>query len=135
MPATGCGREVWPVLVEAFPQAESTLADAARWAQQALECERELASLDLARVGSPAGLDIAAWQALSTVRRSLVLRAWLRSSQGTPAPAALVRRLLAELDPARNAQWRDGADELPKLPRPAFPATDLTCRTRLGGAG
>ncbi|MDQ6681196.1 MAG: tRNA lysidine(34) synthetase TilS, partial [Pseudomonadota bacterium] len=56
---------VWPALVEAFPQAESSFADAAAWAQQAASALAELAALDLALVAPQADLDVARWSALS----------------------------------------------------------------------
>jgi tRNA(Ile)-lysidine synthase len=48
---------VWAPLTEAFPDAESTLADAATWAQHALACVNELAEIDLAAIVRPGGLD------------------------------------------------------------------------------
>ena len=99
---------VWPALTAAFPQAEASIADAATWAQQADECLRELAALDLAAVSSPAGLKVAAWQELSTGRRSNVLRAWLRQVRGEPPTASLVQRLMDELPASGSAKWPCG---------------------------
>src|SRR5205814_322114 len=45
---------VWPALQQAFAQAESALADAAGWAQQATLCLAELAAMDLANVAADA---------------------------------------------------------------------------------
>ena len=97
---------VWPGLVGAFPHAETALADAATWAQEAALCLGELAALDLAETASVKGLHLRAWLALSLPRRSNALRAWLRSSTGHAAPASLVRRLLLELpQPGSSAEW------------------------------
>ncbi|HUG21216.1 tRNA lysidine(34) synthetase TilS [Piscinibacter sp.] len=96
---------VWPALSAAFPQAESALADAAAWAQEATACLAELASIDLASADKSGGLDLRAWRALSAARRSNLLRAWLRSRAGQPAPATLVRRLMDELPEAGSATW------------------------------
>lgn len=103
---------VWPALTAAFPQAEASIADAAAWAQQADECLRELAAADLAAVASPAGLKVAAWQALSTGRRSNALRAWLRGLSGEPPAAALVQRLMQELPGRGSAEWPCGSHVL-----------------------
>lgn len=99
---------VWPALTAAFPQAEASIADAAAWAQQADECLRELATLDLATVSSPAGLKVAAWQELSTGRRSNALRAWLRQVSGEPPTASLTQRLMDELSASGSAEWSCG---------------------------
>lgn len=97
--------EVWPALVEAFPQAETALAMAADWAQEAQACLAELAASDIASMESAKGLDLVAWHALSTARRSNVLRAWLRGKMGRAAPSSLVSRLMIELEGKSNATW------------------------------
>ena len=96
---------VWPALSTAFPQAESALADAAAWAQEATTCLAELASIDLASADKNGDLDLRAWRTLSAARRGNLLRAWLRSRTGQPAPATLVRRLMEELPEAGSATW------------------------------
>ncbi len=96
---------VWPALSRAFPQAEASLADAATWAGEALECLAELALMDLARVSSAAGLDIKAWRGLSEARQTHALRAWLKAASGRSAAASLVQRLALELPGAGPAQW------------------------------
>ncbi len=101
-------RDVWPVLTDAFPQAEATLAEAATWAQEAMVCLAELAEVDLSLVANSAGLNLRAWSALSLPRRSNALRAWLRSSTGHAAPASLVARLLVELPRPGSAEWPFG---------------------------
>lgn len=97
--------QVWPTLTEAFPTAETTLAAAAAWSQQATQALAELAALDLARVADARGLDVAAWRALSEVRRSNALRAWLKERLGAAASATLTTRLLNELPQAGSARW------------------------------
>lgn len=99
---------VWPTLTAAFAQAEASIADAAAWAQQADECLRELAALDLRAVSSPAGLKVTAWQGLSPARRGNALRAWLRAASGAPPAASLVQRLLDELPAKGSAEWPCG---------------------------
>lgn len=104
--------QVWPSLVDAFPQAEATLADASRWAQQASACLAELAALDLAALVDDGRLDVAAWRSLSAARGANVLRAWLQRCTGEVAPAALVERLGEELPVVRSARWPVGGGEL-----------------------
>ncbi|MBW8832103.1 MAG: tRNA lysidine(34) synthetase TilS [Burkholderiales bacterium] len=97
--------EVWPALIEAFPQAETALALAADWAQEAQACLAELAASDIASMESAKGLDLVAWHALSNARRSNVLRAWLRAKMGRAAPSSLVSRLMIELEGKSSATW------------------------------
>jgi tRNA(Ile)-lysidine synthase len=87
---------VWPALSHAFPGAESSLAQAAGWVQQALALQQEVAGADLALLNDERGLDMAGVLALSPARASNALRAWLLVRLGQPAPASLVRRLLQE---------------------------------------
>lgn len=106
---------VWPALGAAFPQAESTLADAARWAQQAQALSDEVAQADLPTCLRPGGvLDLAAWSALTPARGRNVLRAWLRMTMGRAPAASLVERLCHEVPRARSAAvWQlDGANRL-----------------------
>ncbi len=97
--------QVWPAIEQAFPSAQSTLADTAAWAQEASACLDELARDDLALAASPKGLSVAAWRALSTARRSNALRHWLRGHLGQPAPGSLVTRLMEELGRAKQGRW------------------------------
>jgi len=103
---------LWAPLTEAFPDAEATLADAAGWAQQALVCIHELAALDLASLVQPAGFDVVKWRALPEARRGNALRSWLGAQLGSPAPASVVTRLLAELAPRQSARWPAPGGEL-----------------------
>ena len=87
---------VWPALAGAFPQGEASLAQSARWAQQAAAALDELATIDLERVADASGLVVTEWRTLSEARQSNALRAWL-AAIGQPAPASLVLRLQQEL--------------------------------------
>lgn len=104
--------QVWPALSSAFPQAETALATAATWAQEADDALTELAQIDLAAVASAQGLRLDDWLALSPARRSNSLRAWLKRVLGGAAPASLVVRLLDELPATRQARWPLAASEL-----------------------
>ncbi len=97
--------QVWPSLVTAFPQAESSLADAARWSAEAAACLDELAEIDLAAISDDEALHLISWQALSRARRVNALRAWLKSRTGQTPPATLVTRLVEELPGQGAAQW------------------------------
>ncbi len=71
---------VWPALVQAFPQAESALAQVARWQQEAAQALAALAQADLqACTEATQGSDLCLkpWRALPPERRVGVLRAWL----------------------------------------------------------
>ena len=91
--------------MQAFPAAQTTLADTAAWAQEATACLDELAALDLSAAASAEGLSVPAWLMLSVARRSNVLRHWLRGQFRHPAPASLVSRLMEELGGARQGRW------------------------------
>jgi tRNA(Ile)-lysidine synthase len=98
--------QVWPALQAAFDDAETTLAHAARRAQQDAACLAELASSDLASVGEGDTLALPRWRLLSPPRRALVLRAWLQLRQGRGAEERLVVRLLDEVPAATSpATW------------------------------
>ncbi len=97
--------DVWPSLVQAFPQAEASLADAATWAAQAGDALAELAAIDLAEVSDASGLKLPAWRALSDARRVNALRAWLQRAGGALPPSTLLQRLQAELAGGGDAQW------------------------------
>lgn len=95
--------QVWPVLSQAFPAAEASLAQTAEWAQQALALQHEMAAADLAQLAGPEGLDMAGLLTLSPARASNALRAWLHARLGRPAPASLVQRLLHESGAGQGA--------------------------------
>lgn len=99
-------REVWPALSKAFPDAEGTLVESARRAQEAAAALAELAELDLHPIADAQGLDIERWAALSSARRANALREWLRRQAGQGAPQSLVERLCTELTAAKGpARW------------------------------
>ncbi|MCV2354125.1 tRNA lysidine(34) synthetase TilS [Paucibacter sp. B2R-40] len=106
---------VWPALLQAFPQAQASLAQAGTWAQQALALQQEIASADLAGLASLAsqtGLAVDGLLALSPARASNALRAWLAAQLGRPASASLVQRLLLELPVSSTGTWYCGGGEL-----------------------
>jgi tRNA(Ile)-lysidine synthase len=105
-------RQVWPSLLAAFPDAEVTLASAARWAQQAAAAMEAMAASDLTSIAAAADFDLAAWRALPEVRQGPALRRWLALALGAPAPAALVERLLAQALPTGARRWAVPGGEL-----------------------
>lgn len=104
--------QVWPAIVQAFPQAATTLADTAAWAQQACACLDELAVDDLTRMTDRDELLIAPWAATSEARRANALRHWLRARMGGPAPSSLVVRLMSELGQAGQGLWAGEGGQL-----------------------
>jgi tRNA(Ile)-lysidine synthase len=104
--------QVWPALQAAFPQAEGTLADAARWAQQAAACVADLAALDLAGCADGGVLSLAAWQRLAPHRAVQALRLWLRQAGAAAVAAAELERLMAELPAGAPARWPVKGGEL-----------------------
>jgi tRNA(Ile)-lysidine synthase len=103
---------VWPALTEAFPDAELSLANAARRAQEAAACLTELAALDLSTTTEPGALLSLPWQALSPARRTNAIRAWLAQQTARPVPETLVQRLAQELPVAVAARWPAPGGEL-----------------------
>ena len=98
-------QRVWPALEHAFPDAESALAAAATWAQQATACLDEVAADDLSTITSASGLSLSRLQALSPARRVNALRTWLRRQIGAAPPASLITRLSDELFGDGSASW------------------------------
>ena len=107
---------VWPALLAAFPDAESTLTQAASRAQDCAAVLAEVMAADLPGLQLNGGLNVKAWRALSAPRQRLSLRAWLESSLSAPVPGSLVQRLAKELPSeqpgARAASWPAGLQEL-----------------------
>ena len=97
--------DIWPALVQAFPQAEAAFAASATWAQEATSCLRELANIDLAAIANAHKFNVAAWSTLSAARRSNALRAWLTAETGSAPAAALVNRLMDEIPRAELGCW------------------------------
>lgn len=106
--------QVWPSLLQAFPQAEACLASSAAWAQEALALQLELAEADLQPLcDDKLALRLDDWLKLSPARRSNALRAWIQGSSGQAAPASLAQRLMTELgQAAAPAAWSHGGGEL-----------------------
>ncbi|MFY7866739.1 tRNA lysidine(34) synthetase TilS [Roseateles sp.] len=98
--------EVWPALLQAFPQAEASLARAATWAQQAAALQDEVAQGDLDALadGLP-GLSLSALFKLSELRARNALRAWLAVQTRQIAPASLLLRLALELAGEGPGTW------------------------------
>ncbi|MGZ5204503.1 MAG: tRNA lysidine(34) synthetase TilS [Caldimonas sp.] len=103
---------VWPALIEAFPEAEASLAGAAGRAQEAAAALAELAAIDRASVAAGDALDLASWRSLAPARRSNVLRAWLRERCGRAPPSSLVDRMGVELAKAGPMRWPTDGGEL-----------------------
>lgn len=138
--------QVWPALQAAFPQAEGTLADAARWAQQAAACVADLAALDLAPCADGGVLRLAAWQRLPAHRAVQALRLWLRQAGAGAIAAAELERLMAELPAGAPARWPLRGGELRRYrgelrfvavptvrPEPPVVAAETTLALRRGG--
>lgn len=98
--------QVMPALRDAFPEADSALAAAARHGQGIRQCLLELASLDLARVAREGSIDLRTWSELSAPRRANALRHWLAASEPTQAvPESLVTRLTVEAGATEAGRW------------------------------
>ena len=96
---------VMPVLREAFEDADSALAAAARRAQEAREVLHEVARDDLSMLSHDGALALAGWRALSSARRRNALRAWLAAQLPTGVPESLVARLMDELADDASRRW------------------------------
>ena len=103
---------VWPALTDAFPDAEASLADAARRAHDGSDALAEWAAVDGPAVSDGDALDVARWQALPVARRTNMLRAWLRERLGRASPATLVERLSSELHDKQTGRWPAAPGEL-----------------------
>ena len=101
-------QQLWPGLLQAFPDAEVTLAMVARRAHEAREIADEVALRDLADVAAGHGLRVPAWAALSPARQTNVLRHWLAAQLGAPVPESLVQRLAGELPGRAVGSWPAG---------------------------
>ncbi len=106
---------LWPSWTASFPDAEASLAQAARRAQEAQACLAELAHIDL-RTMAPRGgpLDLKAWSRLSPPRRGNALHAWLQRIPGLRVTRPLLDRLSLELGNGEGApaRWPCGDGEL-----------------------
>ena len=84
-----------PALQSAFPQFRETFARSAAHAAQAQRLLDEIASQDLADVGSPPRID--RLQALTRSRQANVLRYWMRAAHTAVASTAQLMELLDQL--------------------------------------
>lgn len=104
-------QQVWPVLTQAFADAEHCLHAAAMHAQEDARLRAEVAALDVPAVSIPEGLLVAPWLALPPARRRVALRAWLQGQIGA-VPETLVQRLLLEVPGVAAGRWPAGQGEL-----------------------
>ncbi len=95
----------WPALLQAFPDAETSLAQVARRAHEARQLADEVARSDLAPLADERGLRVAAWRQLSAPRQANVLRHWLANVVPGGVPESLVQRLLLEAGGAGQGRW------------------------------
>ncbi len=103
---------VWPVLAEAFADAETTLSAAAAWAAEAQAVLLDVAQADLMAVQTPQGVAMPALCALGQARARNALRAWFLREAGVPMPSALLRRVMNEWTPTGGASWAAPAGAL-----------------------
>lgn len=99
--------DVWPVLVAAFPRAESAflhLAEQAQWARQLID---EVAQSDMAAALAPAdgSLDAGVLLALTPARRAAALRRWLGQCGVTHGLDGIAGRVAPEMCGVSAAQW------------------------------
>lgn len=98
--------QVWPALLQAFPQAEQALAASCLQAQHAAALAQACALEDLPRCTDGQGLVVAAWLALPPARRRNALQAWLARVLPAGAPVSLLERLLEGLVAAsQRSNW------------------------------
>jgi tRNA(Ile)-lysidine synthase len=101
--------QVWPTLLQAFPDAESVLSDSATWAAEADAVLHEVAQQDLAALKAGQGdaikLPIQGLQCLSPHRARNVLRFWFKSQAGIAMPASLLERVVSEWRVTGAASW------------------------------
>ncbi|MGM9491247.1 tRNA lysidine(34) synthetase TilS [Ideonella sp. YS5] len=106
--------DLWPALLGAFSNAESSLLHVAAQAQWAQQLVQEVTRADLARVLDPErALDVSAWLALTPARRIGALRVWLADAGVAHGLDHLSSRVAAELPGRSTAQWpADGQRQL-----------------------
>ena len=137
-------QQVLPALRRAFPDADASLAAAARRAAHERTLIDEVARADALALGSDGdgqALVIERWRSLSMARRREALRAWLAPRLASGAGEALLDRLCTELPGSKPARWPvDGAVDLARyrgllqLHRAEAPTASLRLReTEQGG--
>ena len=98
--------DVMPALRAAFPDAEASLAAAARLAADARAVLDERVAEDQASVVRADGqLSVVAWASLPPARGRQVLLAWLTEALERSPPRSLVERLSAELTGTHASRW------------------------------
>lgn len=98
-------RQVWPALLQAFPDAETSLSASAARAQEGAACLAELAAMDMPACVFDGVLHVNAWLAFSPARRALLLRTWFSGRADGAVPQTLIDRLLGELATAATGRW------------------------------
>jgi tRNA(Ile)-lysidine synthase len=101
--------EVMPALRRAFPDADASIAAAARRAAHERALIDEVAHGDVQALSDGDALVIERWSALSTARRREALRTWLAPRLAAGASETLLDRLCAELPGHDPARWPVGA--------------------------
>ncbi|MEO7852276.1 MAG: tRNA lysidine(34) synthetase TilS [Rubrivivax sp.] len=105
--------KVLPLFIEHFEQAVPSLCASAARAQEAQQCQLELARIDLATLCPDGGeFRVDPWLALSPARRGNALRHWLSDALPQGVPHTLLRRLQIELTQAQVARWPVAGAEL-----------------------
>lgn len=101
--------QIWPALLQAFPDAETVLCDSATWAAEADAVLRDVAEQDLAALtrgqADATKLSIQGLQSLSPYRARNVLRFWFQSQAGFSMPANLLERVVSEWRVRGVASW------------------------------
>lgn len=103
---------LWPTLLDAFGDAETTLGAVARRAHEAHVIIDEVAREDARMVTDERGLRVPAWAGLTVARQGNVLRHWLARELAGAVPESLVQRLLRELPALPTGRWPAGEAEL-----------------------
>jgi tRNA(Ile)-lysidine synthase len=105
--------QLWPALLQAFPEAESSLRHTAERCAEARALAEECALADLAQCAAPdSALQAPALRVLSQARRRNALRSWLAQVQAQPVPETLVRRLADEVMNSAHAVWPGPAGQV-----------------------
>lgn len=102
---------VWPALEQAFPDAQTTLADAAARAQDAAQILGDVAQADLQTLGvdlaapSRTAFPLRAAQALGVARLRNALRVWFNATARKAMPPSLLERVVQEGADTHAAHW------------------------------